>query len=61
LKMDLEDARTRLEQVRKAVLAKDEAERQVAALKTQLAQANRRLKEATWNMSLLLNRARTEG
>lgn len=61
LKLDLEDANARLDRLHKAMAKKDNAEAEVKRLTTELAQAKRRLKEAGWEVTLLLAKERTKG
>lgn len=52
--LDLEDAHARLDRLREAVLARDQAEHLVRQLTQDLAQAKRRLKECGWRLTTLL-------
>lgn len=56
LALDLADANLRLDNLRKAMQHKTDCEAEVQRLSRELAQAKRRLKEAGWNLGVLLNR-----
>lgn len=58
LRLDLEDARQRIGRLRDAIRKKEEAELEVRRLQAQLKQARRKVKEAGWDVSLLLERAK---
>lgn len=58
LRLDLEDARQRMGRLRDAIRKKEDSELEVRRLATQLKQARRKAKEAGWDVSLLLERAK---
>ena len=60
LKLDLEDARKRLDGIQRAILEEDEARDEVGRLTRELAQARRRLKEAGYKRALLCAPERRE-
>jgi hypothetical protein len=61
LAYDLADANLRVERMQAAILAKDNAEAEVARLARELKQARRRLKEAAWKLTLATAAERRKG
>jgi len=56
LRLDLDDANKRLENLQHAMAEKEDAEERVRELTKALAQAKRRVKESQWKLGLLMGR-----